>query len=253
MEWGANGNFLPLDCLITDSLKVVDAVLRTETPAGPVWRRYNHDGHGQRDDGTAWDAWGTGQSWPLLTAERGMYALTEGLDADPYLLAMEDLASETGLLPEQVWDAPDLPAAHLFLGKPTGSAMPLVWAHAEYIKLLRSVADGQVFDTVAAVRQRYAERTQCDRLEIWKLNRQVKQVKPGYVLRIQVPRSFHLRWSMDGGQYFETCPAQDTTLHINYADVAIAPEQTGTIQFTFFWADTETWADESYEVKIKAN
>ncbi len=64
----------PFDPLIVDSLKVVDAVLKTETPFGPCWHRYNYDGYGQRDDGSAFDVWGRGRLWPLLTGERGHYA-----------------------------------------------------------------------------------------------------------------------------------------------------------------------------------
>jgi glucoamylase len=37
------------------------------------------------------------------------------------------------MIPEQVWDAPDIPERFLFNGYPTGSGMPLVWAHSEYI------------------------------------------------------------------------------------------------------------------------
>ena len=59
---------------------------------------------------------------------------------------MEACTSRGALIPEQVWDSPDIPARELFRGKPSGSAMPLVWAHAEHIKLLRSLADGQVYD-----------------------------------------------------------------------------------------------------------
>src|ERR1019366_3162417 len=51
-----------------------------------------------------------------------------------------------GGLTGQVWAEPDRPEAYMFLGRPTGSAMPLMWAHGEYIKLLRSVSDGRVFD-----------------------------------------------------------------------------------------------------------
>ena len=77
---------------------------------------------------------------------------------------MEQLASPTGLLPEQVWDEADKPPAFLALGKPTGSAMPLMWAHAEYIKLLRSASDRQVYDVIPEVRQRYlqAQESQID-------------------------------------------------------------------------------------------
>ena len=36
--------------------------------------------------------------------------------------------------------------------------MPLAWAHAEYIKLVRSAADGQVFDLISEVADRYRNR-----------------------------------------------------------------------------------------------
>ena len=58
------------DPLIVDSLKVIDHVLKVETPQGPCWRRYNHDGYGQRHDGGPFQGWGQGRAWPLLTGER---------------------------------------------------------------------------------------------------------------------------------------------------------------------------------------
>lgn len=116
----------PDDPLIVDSLKVVDAMLKVETPVGPCWHRYNHDGYGQREDGGPFLNWGKGRVWPLLTGERGHYELAAGHDVQPYIRAMEGLASDTGLLPEQSWDEADRPEAELWLGRPTGSAMPLV-------------------------------------------------------------------------------------------------------------------------------
>ncbi len=41
----------PDDPTVVATLKVIDAVLKTDTPAGPTWHRYNHDGYGQRQDG----------------------------------------------------------------------------------------------------------------------------------------------------------------------------------------------------------
>ena len=80
----------PDDPIIQDSLRVVDAVLKVETPLGPCWRRYNHDGFGQRDDGESYNFWGVGRAWPLLTGERGHYELAAGRDPEPYLRALEE-------------------------------------------------------------------------------------------------------------------------------------------------------------------
>ena len=65
----------PDDSLIVDSLRVVDAVLKVETPFGPCWRRYNNDGYGQREDGGAFVGSGKGRGWPLLVGERGHFEL----------------------------------------------------------------------------------------------------------------------------------------------------------------------------------
>ena len=103
---------------------------------------------------------GQGPGVAALTGERAHYELSAGRDVKPFIRAIEGFASTTGLLPEQVWDEPDRPEAYMFLGRPTGSAMPLMWAHAEYIKLLRSVSDGRVFDLIPEVAHRYLGRSQ---------------------------------------------------------------------------------------------
>ncbi|PWU13483.1 MAG: glucoamylase, partial [Verrucomicrobia bacterium] len=144
------------DPAIVDTVAVIDAVLKRELPQGPCWRRYNHDGYGQKDDGSAFDGRGTGRSWPLLTGERGHYEQAAGRDPMPFIQAMEKFSNEGGMLPEQVWDAEDLPDARMFRGGPTGSAMPLCWAHAEYLTLVRSRKDGVGFDLIPPVQQRYA-------------------------------------------------------------------------------------------------
>ena len=66
------------DPVIVDSVKVMDAVLKVETQAGPVWHRYNHDGYGQQEDGGPFTSVGVGRAWPLLTGERGHYELAAG-------------------------------------------------------------------------------------------------------------------------------------------------------------------------------
>src|ERR1043166_3166343 len=128
------------DPRILDTVRVIDALLRVELPDGPAWRRYTGDGYGEHPDGSPFDGTGVGRPWPLLVGERAHYALAAGRpeEARALLATLESFASPGGLLPEQVWDGPDLPARELTTGKPSGSAMPLVWAHAEYLKLLRA-------------------------------------------------------------------------------------------------------------------
>ena len=143
------------DPLIVDSLKVVDHVLKRDTPNGPCWRRYNHDGYGQRKDGGPYMGWGQGRAWALLTGERGHYELAAGRDPKPDIPAMEKFASVGGMLPEQVWDYADFPQEEMYFGQSAGSAQPaLVWAHSEYVKLLKSTVDGKVFDCISVVKDR---------------------------------------------------------------------------------------------------
>lgn len=241
----------PGDPLIEDSLAVVDAVLKVETPFGPCWRRYNHDGYGQRPDGGPFQGWGQGRAWPLLTGERGHYELAAGRSPQPYIRAMEGFASKGGLLPEQVWDETDRPEAGMFLGRPTGSAMPLMWAHAEYIKLLRSAAESQVFDLIPIVADRYRAGVGRKDLEIWKPVRQVREVETGHTLRIQAPVRFRLRWSPDEWQTIADSDSISSGLGIEYVDLPILPAQRSPIRFTFFWTDADRWEGRDYEVTVR--
>ncbi|MGH9325560.1 MAG: glycoside hydrolase family 15 protein [Terriglobia bacterium] len=242
----------PDDPLILSSLRVVDAVLKVNTAFGPCWHRYNHDGYGQRDDGGPFVQSGTGRAWPLLTGERGHYELAAGHDVKPLIRAMEAFASATGLLPEQVWDEADRPELHMHLGKPTGAAMPLMWAHAEYIKLLRSVCDGRVFDLIPEVEDRYlGHRKECQLLEIWKPNRQVEVVKRGYTLRIQMPVSFRLHWSSNEWRDAQDTESLVTALGIEYVDIPVPHTQQAPIRFAFFYTAGGQWETHDYTVSVQ--
>jgi glucoamylase len=241
------------DPLIIESLRVVDAVLKVETPFGPSWHRYNHDGYGQRADGHAYTGWGVGRAWPLLTGERGHYEVAAGRDASFYIRTLERFASTTGLLAEQVWDEPSRPEVSMQFGCPTGSARPLMWAQAEYIKLLRSVRDGQVFDCVPEAAARYGRHHQSVKaLEIWKPNRQVERATAGSTLRIQAPRSFELHWTADDWQTVHDTIATATLLGVHFVDIALDNAQRAPVTFTFLWKDSATWEGRDYAVHVAA-
>lgn len=147
------------DPRIVNTVRVIDALLKCETNTGPTWLRYNEDGYGEHDDGSAYDGTGIGRGWPLLTGERAHYEIAAGNYDEAARLAgvMRAQAHAGALLPEQVWNAADIPERELYNGEPTGSAMPLVWAHSEYVKLLRSLKEKRVFDCPLQTMARYQQ------------------------------------------------------------------------------------------------
>jgi glucoamylase len=238
------------DPIVQDSLRVIDAVLKVETPYGPSWRRYNHDGFGQREDGGAYAGWGKGRPWPLLTGERGHYEIAAGHDARPFLDAIEKFAQGIGLIPEQIWDGPDSPLQHLHFGGPTNAAMPLLWAHSEYVKLQRSVTDGKVFDRIDAVYDRYvAGSVERNPIEVWKFNRQVPKVPAGTLLRIQADKPFLLRWTSNEWQSSTDTRSTATTVNIDFVDIQ-APDRDRPVRFTFLWTEENRWEGKDYTVEI---
>jgi len=239
------------DRLIENSVRVADAVLKVETPYGPCWRRYNHDGYGQRPDGSAFTGWGRGGAWPLLTGERGHYEVAAGRSAAVQVRALERFANHLGLLPEQIWDLPDRPEQFLHFGRPSGSAMPLMWAHAEYVRLLRSIADGAVFDLLAPVAARYLKPHAASPLEIWKWSRQIASVPAGATLRVQLEEPFFLHFSRDGWATVEEQRSQGAGLGFEWVDVKLGAGQKAPVKFTFRYAREGNWQGEDFEVGVR--
>ncbi|MFQ3639263.1 MAG: glycoside hydrolase family 15 protein [Chloracidobacterium sp.] len=144
------------DPKIMRSLRIVDRVIRVETPLGPGWYRYNHDGYGERPDGSGWQDKGIGRLWPLLTGERGEYAVALGEDATPYARTMLAFAGPAGMLPEQVWDRTYPADARYRIGQGTGSATPLAWSMAQFVRLVMCLEQRRVVECPQVVFNRYA-------------------------------------------------------------------------------------------------
>jgi len=233
--------------------KIIDALLKTETPTGPVWHRYNDDGYGEHKDGSPFDGTGIGRGWPLLTGERGHFELAAGRikEAKKLLKAMESFANEGGLIPEQIWDSADIADSELFFGRPSGSAMPLVWAHAEYIKLCRSLRDGALFDMAPQTVQRYlAEKTPCHH-HIWRFNHKVRSMLAGKILRIETMAPAVIHWSADDWRTAGDTPARDIGLGIYTTDLDTRKFEPGVvIKFTFYWPDVNHWENADFAVLI---
>ena len=188
------------DSRMVETVKVIDATLKHETVTGPAWRRSTNDGYGENADGQPFKKTGVGRSWPLLCGERGHYETAAGHHetALALLKTMGRQTSECGLLPEQVWDADDIPERELFNGKPTGSGMPLVWAHAEYIKLLRSLHANSIWDAVPQTIERYVQSKHPASFQIWRPKQRRGFVTAGKNLRIDLDAPARVSWRIRG-------------------------------------------------------
>jgi glucoamylase len=243
------------DPLIVDSLKVVDAVLKRGLPQGPGWLRYNWDGYGQRADGGPFLGWGQGRVWPLLTGERAHYELAAGKDISSLIKTYERFATIGQMLPEQVWDEPSLPSRRLQMGQPAGSAVPLVWAHAEYLKLLRSALDGKVFDRIDPVYARYCEpegrKLRRAELEVYTFRRPIQQVNAGDTLRILDSDRFEVTWTTDGWKTTHVTQSRSLGSAGFSADISTALETAGSeLSWTLQWTDQGRWLGYNVNIEI---
>jgi glucoamylase len=241
------------DPRIVNTVKAIDALTRIELPGGPCWHRYNGDGYGEKADGSPFDGAGIGRAWPLLTGERAHFELAAGRmdEAERLLATLESFSSDGSLIPEQVWDAPDIPERELFFGKPSGSAMPLVWAHSEHIKLRRSLADGRVFDTPPQAVERYQRDKTPARFWTWREQIAFKRLRAGLDLRLALPDASVIHWSDDDWATTHDSKTRDSGFRLQICDLPAARLATGRrIVFTFYNPATKQWRGQNFDVTI---
>ena len=86
--------------------------------------------------------------------------------AGALLRAMQSMTSGLGMVPEQAWEDPAVAASAygsdpatasigFANGKPAGSASPLIWAQAQYLRLVTDLGSGSLGDQPGIVANRY--------------------------------------------------------------------------------------------------
>ncbi|MGH8192069.1 MAG: glycoside hydrolase family 15 protein [Rhodanobacteraceae bacterium] len=239
------------DPRVRDTVKLVDALLRVDTPTGVFYHRYNEDGYGEHADGRPFDGDGIGRAWPLLSGERGHYAIDAGGDPVPYLKSMLGAASAGGMIPEQVWDSAPIPARFLEPGRPTGSAMPLVWAHAEFLKLAIAAKRGAPIERLQVVADRYREAQPSDVVH-WRDDSPCEELAAGTDVSIEAREPFELHVGHDGWQHVADLPSTPAAfgLHAVRFDARhLAAGQT--IDFTRRFSGPRGWEHRDWQIRLR--
>jgi glucoamylase len=139
------------DPVIAHSVEVVDATIRVETPNGPSFHRYNHDGYGETYFGGPWLGEGVGRIWPVFTGERGEYEIARNRDPASYIESMMRFANAGGMIPEQIWDEAEATQSHFSFGAGTGSATPLAWSMAQFLRLVVCAQEKRIVEQPVVV------------------------------------------------------------------------------------------------------
>ena len=217
--------------------------------AAPAYHRYQFDGYGEHEDGRPFDGTGVGRAWPLLAGERGHGALLSGEDPLEYLQAMSRMTGPGGMIPEQVWDTGPIPERFLFPGQPSGSAMPLVWAHAEFLKLLVAVG-GMRIEQLDSVSARYGGKRPEAATWFWRDGVPVDRLPRGRALVIESGEPFRLHYGWDGWQ--GVGDRESVPLGLGRHGVRFAPEQLGraSLEFTRFLHGAGRWEGRDHTVRL---
>ncbi len=103
-------------------------------------------------------------------------------------------------MPEQVWDSVPIAKYGLEPGRPSGGAMPLLWAHAEFLKLLVARAAGKPVELLKAIEERYAAKVPTAATWHWRTEARFDRLVEGRRLAVEDRQSFVLHFGFDGWQ-----------------------------------------------------
>ncbi|MDI2113839.1 glycoside hydrolase family 15 protein [Commensalibacter nepenthis] len=239
----------PTDPRIIETTKLIDKVLCVTLPNGPYYYRYNEDGYGEHEDGSAFDGNGIGRLWPFLSGERGHQAILCKENAEPYLKALLASASIGGMLPEQIWDQEDIPQYGLYKGRPSGSAMPLIWAHAELIKLIYTYTTKKTIEQLDCVVDRYLNTKRKINEIYWYDDIECSSVSSNYTLWIQANKPFTLHYGLNGWQQVQDQPSHLIGLGMYGVPLNLENLSGQTINFTRRFNQND-WENKNWDILV---
>jgi glucoamylase len=136
-------------------------------------------------------------------------------------------------------------------GGPTGSAMPLVWAHAEYVKLLRSLRDGTVYDCPPQTHARYVVQHNMPRVTAWSFSHQSPRLVRGRVLRVDLKAPARVRWSHDEWATYEEHDTHERAHGLHTVDLPTRDLREGSrVLFTFQWLESMHWEGRDFATTV---
>ncbi len=158
-----------------------------------------------------------------------------------------------GLIPEQVWDSDPIPERFLYPGKPTGSAMPVGWAHAEFLKLLLARDSGTPVEQLGSTVERYSGERPQAATWFWRAEAPIARLRRGRALVVERLEPFALHFGFDGWR--DVAEQASAPLGFGMHGVRLEPDQLALragLDFTRRSATGE-WEGTDHHVELDAD
>jgi glucoamylase len=164
---------------------------------------------------------------------------------------MARMTGPTGLIPEQVWDAAPLPECGLEPGKPTGSAMPLVWAHAEFLKLLCAREEKRPLEMLTSVENHLRGKSAKLKTWHWRTDTPFDALPADRDLLIETDAPFVLHLGFDGWRDIEDRPSVPLPFGghgVRFTKGDLAGNEV--LDFTRYFVDGAKWEGTDYQIRL---
>lgn len=212
---------------------------------------FNNDDYNEQANGSAFDGTSIGRAWPLLIGERAHYEVAAGnlQGAEALMKTMKDFSIHE-LFSEQIWDIANIPDKELFLGSHSGSAIPLAWAYAEYVKLCVSISQKKLVDMPDNTTECYIKNKTESKIDMWRFMLPCPFVHQGNILRLITDAAATASRSADNWTIVEQINSINGGFGSRYIDNAGNKISGNQVGFTLYRKDASHWENINYSVKI---